>query len=185
MIPDSDFEDLVAEFPELAHGNIVWEKEVYAHFGLTFSAFGTLEHGLANILAVRLTSAEARPSRQKFDHHLGSCFQRTLGNLITELERFYAGHEFITKLRAAKAKRDYLAHHFFREKAVDLFSKEGMQSLLLELNGIRQEIERLVSVTDGLVDEQLALLGWNAADFRQSVELQTQSLIRQARHRDE
>ncbi len=171
----SSFRNFIAEFPELARDEIVWEKEVYAHFGLTFSAFGTLEHGLANVLAVRLTNAEARPSRQKFDHHLAGCFRRTLGNLIRGLECFCEGHEFIARLEAAKAKRDYLAHHFFRERAASMFSEEGTRELLFELNEIRQGIERLIQVTDALVDEQVGIMGLNSIDFRQSIGLQTQS----------
>lgn len=176
------FSDLLHEFPELQEPDVVLEKEVYAHFGLTFSAFAALEHGLVNILAQHLTSSSSEPSRQLFDENMHKCFSMTLGNIIRSLEKFYpSGEDFLDSIKQAKLERDFLAHRFFRENMLYMLSHEGLKHLLVELVKLRNTIEFLIKKTDEIEDNAVCeTFGWEPEDFRKFIHQREKQLYVQA-----
>lgn len=133
-------------------------RDVYAHFGLALYLAQCLEHGLANALvAVDLVprSARNRPSREKwfedFDDFLGTKFRATLGRLIEDVRRVTpVSSELEATLGAALRCRNWLAHHYFRERAEAFVTKAGRAAMLLEL---REAQELFLKADQLLFDE--------------------------------
>lgn len=101
-----------------------------AHFGLLFSRFALLEAALHNlVLYVRLQQELHSGSIRSTGtlHNRAEAIEReafamTFGSLLQALHRAGALSEFFPRLNALKKKRDYFAHHFFREKRATIRS---------------------------------------------------------------
>ena len=100
------------------------QKTVYAHFGLAIYMSQVLEHGLANALLVLdivpRASAVATPESwpEKVDSFYDAQFKRTLGSLIHRLrELTLVPPELEQVLEQALETRNWLSHHYFRERA--------------------------------------------------------------------
>jgi hypothetical protein len=129
--------ELAEEFPELGDPHVLWEKEVFAHFGLLFMGIGLLEHALIN--AVMLTSAakEFASERGKsgswaelIDRHFEQATQKTFGNLKKALCNKKGFESLDGELTEVKKLRDYFAHHFMRVDS-DLMSQPSGCILLI------------------------------------------------------
>lgn len=134
-------------------------RDIYAHFGLSIYLAQCLEHGIANALAIAdliPRSVRERPSREKwyaaFDDFMGSKFQATLGRLTGELREIAPiSPELETVLADALRKRNWLAHHYFRERAEAFVTKTGRTAMAQEL----QEAQELFLRADKLLYDEL------------------------------
>ena len=116
-------------------------ETTYAHYGLALYLAQCLEHGLANALVyVDLIPRKARSVRTReewsaeFDSFMGRSFEQTLGRLIRALREATAvPPELEEKLTDALRRRNWLAHHFFRERAEEFMSTRGRDSMIREL----------------------------------------------------
>ncbi len=132
-------------------------KTVYAHYGLTLYLAQSLEHGLANALGyVDLFPRKARTVRTteewtaEFDSFMGRNFEQTLGRLIRDLrETTTVPAELQAKLGQALTRRNWLAHHFFRERADEFVSARGRDSMIREL----EEAQVLFLAAEDLLDQ--------------------------------
>lgn len=159
-------------------------KAVYAHFGRAYYFSNVFEVGLGNAFMTlgflaeakdkaHVAKCEGRPfdraqHEADFDAYVARQNAQTLGNLIKTASRFepLLGPEFQALLPEVKEKRDFLAHHFFRERAVELFSRRGRDSMIAELEEMQQIFheadETLSEIMEphvravGLTDEILA-----------------------------
>jgi len=131
-------------------------KEVFAHYGLARYFAQCLEHGIVNALmqldlfAVRAEEIRRReqPPRTRdecykiFDTYEAEQFEKTMGNLIKQLHLFAEVPDQIAMtLLTSKKRRDFLAHHFFRERAVDFTTAHGRNAMLAELKKDQQLFE--------------------------------------------
>lgn len=148
-------------------------KNVYAHFGLALYLAQVLEHGLANALMC----AELLPLRggkpvprgeweAEFDAFMEQQFEQTLGRLIRDLSSAtMVPVELEGLLSKALTTRNFLAHHFFRERAEAFMSKDGREAMIRELQSAQELFEtadeKLTSIVKplrekyGLTDERL------------------------------
>ena len=148
-------------------------KTVYAHFGLALYLASVLEHGLANTLMC----AELLPSRAgspvprmqweaEFDAFMDQQFEKTLGRLIRSLNNATSvPMELEGLLTEALEKRNFLAHHYFRERAEAFISHEGREAMIEELEHAQKlfenaddwltEIAKPLREKYGLSDERL------------------------------
>jgi hypothetical protein len=116
-------------------------KEVYAQFGLALYLAQVLEHGLANALmsAVLLPHRAGKPVPRKeweaeFDAFMGQQFEQTLGRLIRSLGAATpVPPDLEGLLTEALRTRNFLSHHFFRERAEAFMSRRGRESMIEEL----------------------------------------------------
>ncbi|MBI2509007.1 MAG: hypothetical protein HYV99_03225 [Betaproteobacteria bacterium] len=116
-------------------------KAVYAHFGLAVYLAQVLEHGLANALlcAELLPSRAGKPVPRKqweaeFDAFMERQFEGTLGRLIRSLKKAAPiPTELEGLLTEALEKRNFLAHHFFRERAGAFSHAKGGRKCLKNL----------------------------------------------------
>ena len=156
-------------------------KKVFAWFGLTMYQAQCLERQLAIVLATKYGPGPTRISREDFDHILEGLFSRTLGQLVSEVGRL-AGlsrdeHE---RLQTALIKRNWLAHNYFWERAVQFTSESGRASMIEELQETGNSFVTLdalftqktiewgetVGITEQFIDEELEKLlsNWERDD---------------------
>jgi recombinational DNA repair ATPase RecF len=148
-------------------------KAVYAHFGLAVYSAQVLEHGLANALvcAELLPRRAGKPTVRKqweaeFDTFINQQFEQTLGRLIRSLKAAApVPDDLETLLAAALGRRNFLAHHYFRERAEEFITRDGRERMITELREAQKLFEsaddRLGQVAIplrekyGLTDEKL------------------------------
>ena len=117
-------------------------KQVYAYFGLAYFMAGVFESGLANaILQLDYLTQVAKDYRLKgrenfdrsayeaaFDAFLTKQHTLSLGNLIKRVQALAEmGADLKAQIVEAKARRDFLAHHFFRARAVEFCEMGAMR----------------------------------------------------------
>jgi hypothetical protein len=131
-------------------------KEVFAHFGRAYYLAGVFEIALANALLyldflrdqkVKIQRAGPknfdRPSYEaEFDQFMKKQHAKTVGNLIKRVHELTDMDEPLKAVIAtAKVRRDFLAHHFFREHAEDFARRGGRDRMLAELYHAQQLFE--------------------------------------------
>ena len=121
-------------------------KEVYARFGLAVYYGQVLEHGLVNAMVIlRLIphrQAVAHDHEQWsaavdefMDHH----FQTTLGRMIKAFREVSdVPPDLEDLLSRVLEKRNWLAHHYFRERADEFVTDAGRLRMIEELEIVRQ-----------------------------------------------
>lgn len=148
-------------------------KAVYAYFGLAIYFSQVLEHGLVNAL-VFLDLLPRRAGRpvpkeewfKEFDSFMDQHFETTLGKMIRSLKSVISvPDELESLLAAALKKRNFLAHHYFKERAAEFMTRTGRDEMISELHETRILFEQADDKLDkvvkplrerfGLTDEQL------------------------------
>lgn len=148
MASDSDFTDLLEDFPELEDPDIILKKEVLSHFGRLFSAFADLEGGLQNCyifwqLEVSVLDGEATPENWAplNDELEGKAIAATFGSLLRLVSGCKELDSNMENLNRLKKVRDYFAHHFFREENDKIFSDETTMRLISKMNEVRKSVK--------------------------------------------
>lgn len=164
----SSQEALIEEFPELELGEVVLQKEVYAHFGLLFFHFSLIEASIIdaltlNTLGTLFLKGDLRSSReweQCFDKAQASAQEKTFGNLIKAIIAIQEFMPFKDELEGIKKIRDYFAHHFFREACGHYSTEDGCWHILRLIKPVREQLlnlnTKLLTATD-LMQERLKL----------------------------
>lgn len=149
-------------------------KETFAHFGRAMYAASVFEAGLAISLmtldflrteAVRLRKAgRAAFDRAKYEADFDAFMKRqhaqSLGNLIRGLSKAVdLSPDLKSLIDQAKIRRDFLAHHFFRERAVEFASQAGRVAMIEELERDHDLFEEADRAIDALVRPHRAALG--------------------------
>jgi hypothetical protein len=125
------------------------KRETFAYFGGAMYMASVLEVGLAHVLLHGQFMKQARDEyianrgkgfdRTKyeayFDAFMDNQFAQTMGNLIRRVTAF-AGFDEGMKARivAAKQRRDYLTHHYWREHSVEFSTSAGRATMMEELH---------------------------------------------------
>ncbi len=132
-------------------------KAVYAHFGLAVYLAQVLEHGLVNALVflelIPNRAGNPVPRKQwetEVDSFLERNFETTLGKMIRSLKAVTPiPSDLETVLTDALTKRNFLAHHFFRERSDEFMSQEGRERMIEEL----QNAQALFDAADTKLSE--------------------------------
>lgn len=123
-------------------------RDVYAHYGLSMYLAQTLEHGIVNALVILRLPEKDKYTRQDIDEFMEGRFQKTLGALLKHLKsEVTLPPDLKSTLTKALNRRNYLAHHYFREKAESFVTRNGRAQMLQELQVDQRLFER--------ADEQL------------------------------
>lgn len=124
-------------------------KEVFAYFGRAYYEAGVLETGLAialmqidflgrvrnQYLANLGKSFDRSQYEAEFDRYMENQHAQTLGNLIKRVSVLPELSDGIKdRLKEAKKRRDFLGHHYFRERAVEFSNRTGRDKMIAELN---------------------------------------------------
>ena len=149
-------------------------KEVYAYFGLAIYFSQVLEHGLVNSLVfldlLPRRAGHPVPNEKwfkEFDAFMDQHFETTLGKMIRSLKNVISVPQDLESLLAvALEKRNFLAHHYFKDRSIEFMTKIGRDKMIIELQEARtlfkhaddqlDEVVRPLREHFGLTDEQFA-----------------------------
>lgn len=141
-------------------------RDVYAFFGLAMFYAQVIEEALGALITLSqypLTNTQADQIMDRLD----AC---TLGTLLRELRKhlsFEAGLE--TTFQRALERRNYLAHRFFRDHAVNFMTGSGrlrmideltdatecFQELNAHMSGITLVVGRPFGITQEFIDQSI------------------------------
>jgi len=131
-------------------------KEIYAFFGLAMYQASVFEVAVANAIvpfkiAIEQGSFATREEfHEAFDLEMASQFKRGLGDLLRTLGKVHAlPKELGGQFHRVLDRRNFLAHHFFRENAETFYSVAGREEML---GFIRSSIAMFDDATDALAD---------------------------------
>jgi len=116
-------------------------KEVYAHFGLAMYHAQCVEQSIVGLITFfhffpeNLSKATSQEEWERsYDSFDGTISAKTMGQLVRSLVDLGAVDGSIeAKLRTALAKRNWLAHRFFVDHALDFVSVAGRAHMIVEL----------------------------------------------------
>ena len=151
MPSETRLDRLFEDFPELLAADVNWDKEVYAHFGLLFSGYALLEAALQNCFVFRELKiawdakivTDAIGWENRCDELEKKAFGLTFGDLIKAVEDYPEFLDLKPFLRRLKMKRNYFAHHFFREEMAHLLSEEHKPSMIAAMNDLRNSVREM------------------------------------------
>jgi hypothetical protein len=135
-------------------------REVYAHFGLAVYMAQVLEHALVNAMVVGRLPQRARVTGSEIDDFMSEQFDATLGKLIKELGHYMVVPEALAgALQRALRTRNWLAHRYFREHAVEFMSEAGRSATITELQDARNSFEAADQLLETVVQPIMARYG--------------------------
>ena len=120
-----------------------WQtREVYAKYGLAMYFAQCLETGLVNLLVALKLKDRDKITLSDIDSLIEINYEKTLGKLISSLKQAMKTSEDLeTDLKELLDIRNYLAHRYFRVKAIDFMKKDGRQHMLSELDCFISKLE--------------------------------------------
>lgn len=133
-------------------------RELYARFGLAYYQSECLHRELCFIFAWSGLPSPEVITRPRVDERLALAYALTLGDVAIKLEGVLPT-ELIDKLREAVEARNFLAHHFWFERAHLMFSAPSVHQLIAELDGHAEEFDRLDSLVSKWKEPKLRQLG--------------------------
>ena len=120
------------------------KREVFARFGLAMYRAQVLERQLAFILMSKHIPDPTKSSEVGIDTIFERLFSLTLGQLVSEIASLTKlSEEEKEHLCKALAKRNWLTHHYFWERSVDLLTESGRDLMIEELQEAAYQFETL------------------------------------------
>jgi len=139
-------------------------REMYARFGLAYYQSECLHRGLCILLAWSGLPARDLITGPRVEERFAWAFSLTLGDVAAKLEGVLPA-QLGSELAEAVDTRNFLAHHFWFERAHLMFSVDDLQQLIAEVDGYAEMFDRLDTRVDewsepkrrelGLTDEAL------------------------------
>ena len=132
--------------------------ELYARFGLAYYHSEVLHRGLCIILAMSTLPRRDLITHPMVEERLARAFSLTFGDVIRDL----AGRvpdEYAAQLEKALDARNFLAHHFWFDRAHLMFRADHIHSLIAELDGYTEIFERLDEKTSKWFEDKRRKLG--------------------------
>jgi hypothetical protein len=117
-------------------------RELFARFGLAYYHSECLHKELCNFLAISAFPSRDGITRPRIEERLAQAFALPLGLVVCEL-RPLLGEDFLPDLEAAVKKRNFLAHHFWFERAHLMFTVSGIDKMIEELDAMSEQFHRL------------------------------------------
>lgn len=152
-----------------------WEiRETFAYYGRAVYAFSVVEVALAHVLLYAQFMRKVRDDyiatkgkgfdRKKYEHDFDAFmedqFAQTMGNLMRRVEKFSAFDDVLkARIADAKKRRDFLTHHFWRERSIDFATSAGRERMREELNTDADMFEKLDRDIDAASAPLRATLG--------------------------
>jgi len=142
--------------------NESWQvREVYAKYGVAMYFAQCLETELVNLLVALKLKDRDKITRSDIDSFMEENYKKTLGRLIQSLKKAMKIPENLEiELAELLNIRNYLAHHYFRDKAIDFVNKDGRQNMLSELELIISKLvngDKKISSIVSVIREQYGI----------------------------
>lgn len=127
-------------------------REVYAQYGLSSYLGQVMEKGVVNLLTLHANIESPNPTQQSFDVFFEKFAGYTLGRLITAVEKSFPEEvETIAALRRALPIRNFLAHDFFWDRAVQFMSFSGREAMFSEIVSMHEPFHSADVLVSALV----------------------------------
>lgn len=139
-----------------------WQtREIYAKYGLAMYLAQCLETGLVNLLVYLEVKDGDKINSVDIDLFMEENYEKTLGRLINSLKQaMEISDNLETELKELLEIRNYLAHRYFRVKAIDFMKKDGRQHMLSELESFISKLEngdKKVGSISSVISEQYGI----------------------------
>lgn len=108
-------------------------KELYARFGRAYYDSECLHRALCNFYAISPFVGPLGVTGPRLEERLTEAYSLTLGDVISRLKGVVPDELHIA-LTEANERRKFLAHHFWFEKCHLMFSLDGINGLIEQLN---------------------------------------------------
>lgn len=170
-----------------------WDiRETFAYFGRAFYTSSVFEVGLVHALLFGSFLKEVRNDfvaddgksfdraryEAEFDKFMSEHFAQTLGNILNRVKQLpHPEPGLIDRLVTAKKRRDFLVHHYWRERSVEFATANGRAQMRVELEhdtemflSLDREVDRAMKPSRenlGISDEMLES---NFRKFRERIE---------------
>jgi len=126
-------------------------REVYTWFGAAALDASCLELDVLIILLLAAHLENPDVSEEALAARDTTLDGKSMGQLLAELRRtFGLPDETATVLAEALAKRNFLIHHFWRERGPLLGSPEGCDAMCKELSTLSDTLRRALGHTSGI-----------------------------------
>src|SRR5438034_1310074 len=145
-------------------------REVYAQYGLAMYQAQCVERCIAMLLS--LMQAHPRTTtRAVYSELIDRLFASTIGTLVHQIA-VSAGTapDLHTRLKDALAKRNWLAHNYFWDRAGHFPTERGRQKMIAELQSIASEFEALDTELEPLYQELGRRAGVRESDTQKYLE---------------
>ncbi len=133
-------------------------RELYARFGLAYYRSEVLHRGLCIIWANTGLPRRDLVTRSRIEEKLVEAFALTFGEVITKL-RGSIPEEYLIQLDQALTARNFLAHHFWFDRAHLMFRSDQVKGLIEELDGYARVFNDLERDTSQWFDVKRRELG--------------------------
>lgn len=160
-------------------------KDVYAQFGLTFSHGCNVESVLANmILAADFVKHVVTESRKagkpiytqdecgkKFDEFLTKKHRDVMGTLVRGIKGLIDLTPTLeTRVDDALRRRNYLAHHFWRERGGEVLSRKRRDLVVEDLIADQAFFEQLAKDLEDVANTEVTKIGLDGNGLRTRVD---------------
>ena len=118
---------------------------MYAYAGLALYWAQCFEMSLTNALMLYERASNIKITLENLESLESELRQKTLGGLLNRTKKTFKFDEGATKkINAALEARNFLVHHFFRDRAIDFLTPDGRSQMISEL----EEMQATLSEAD-------------------------------------
>lgn len=144
-------------------------REVYAKFGLAYYRSDCLHRNLCITFVISDLPYKEFITRPRIEERLAQAFSMTLGDVAVRMERVLP-NELTEQVRTAVAARNFLAHHFWFERAHLLLDITDVHQLIGELDGYSELFYKLDAQVEEWSERMRQRLGLTDEIFQDSLE---------------
>lgn len=167
-------------------------KEVFAYFGRAYYMANVFETGLAlavvqldfmvevmeTVKRTGLNDFDRTNYENEFDAFMNRQHAQTLGNLIKRVHGLANMDTSLKDLIAeAKKRRDFVAHHFFRERSEAFVTRHGREEMIHELEIAHEIFVAADRALAKFMEPHLNRLGMNNAMIEAHTAKYLESLV--------
>lgn len=143
-------------------------REMYARFGLAYYHSEVLHRGLCIILAMSDLPRRDLVTRPRVEELLAHAFSLTLGDVIKALAD-KVPEELSARLDEVRHMRNFLAHHFWFDRAHLMFRADQIEELIAELDRYAQLFNQMDEETCAWFQDRRTELGLTDDVLKQSL----------------
>jgi len=107
-------------------------KETFTWFGAAYYYSEVLYRELCNVYVIATFEKPENVTRPRVEEKLAFAFSLTLGQIIEKIKKFLP-NDLQRRLESALDRRNYLAHHFWFERCLLMFSEQSLFQVRQEL----------------------------------------------------
>lgn len=144
-------------------------KEVFARFGLAYYESEVLHRGLCHIYVFCTFASKTDITSPRVEEKFAHAYSLTLGSVNDKIQSIIP-EDLKLIFDQAVEKRNYLAHHFWFERAEKFLSDSGKKEMIEELTGYTELFSKADEMADQILEPKLKEFGFSDADFQIALE---------------